>query len=141
MICAPRLLKCGKPFADYEFTTFQQPLLLLRRQRKPLCLSPYFRRLVVLTKGSTLLLLVLELWFLSTTTLLQKPIYFTFDSPLFWRRYCVIVRNESTSERAIFRLLIASAEGRPVVFDAYFCDSKDWNCGYSQASGPMRIWY
>ena len=55
MICAPRLLKCGKPFADYGFTTFQQPLLLLRRQRKPLCLSPYFRRLVVLTKGSTLL--------------------------------------------------------------------------------------
>ena len=54
MICAPRLLKCGKPFADYGFTTFQQPLLLLRRQRKPLCLLPCFRRLVVLTKGSTL---------------------------------------------------------------------------------------
>ena len=33
--------------------------------------------------------LVLELWFLSTTTLLQKPIYFTFDSPSFWRRYCL----------------------------------------------------
>ncbi len=54
MNCAPRPLKCGKPFADYGFTTFQQPLLLLRRQRKPLCLSPYFRRLVVLTKGSTI---------------------------------------------------------------------------------------
>jgi hypothetical protein len=31
MNCAPRLLECGKPFADYGFTTFQQPLLLLRR--------------------------------------------------------------------------------------------------------------
>ncbi len=31
MNCSPRLLKCGKPFADYGFTTFQQPLLLLRR--------------------------------------------------------------------------------------------------------------
>jgi len=31
-------------------------LLLRRRQRKTLCLSPYFRRLVVLTKGSTICL-------------------------------------------------------------------------------------
>ena len=35
-----RLLECGKPFADYGFTTFQQPRLLLRRQQETLCLSP-----------------------------------------------------------------------------------------------------
>jgi hypothetical protein len=31
MNCVPRLLECGKPFAVCGFTTFQQPLLLLRR--------------------------------------------------------------------------------------------------------------
>jgi len=31
MNCAPRLLKCGKPVVCEGFTTFQQPLLLLRR--------------------------------------------------------------------------------------------------------------
>ena len=54
MICAPRLLKCGKPFADYGFTTFQQPLLLLDDSGNPYVYNLIFVDFVVLTKGSTI---------------------------------------------------------------------------------------
>ncbi len=53
----------------------------------------------------------------------------------------VIVQNESASERAIFRLLMATTEERPVVLWAYFCDSVDWNCGYSENKTYIRLWF
>ncbi len=53
----------------------------------------------------------------------------------------VIIENSSSSERAMLRILLANTEDGPVVSWAYFCNSSDWNCGYSEHENYIRLWF
>ena len=53
----------------------------------------------------------------------------------------VIIQNRSSSQRAMLRILLANTEDGPVVSSAYFCNSIDWNCGYSENKNFIRLWF
>lgn len=53
----------------------------------------------------------------------------------------VIIQNRSSSERAMLRILLANTEDGPVVSRAYFCNSTDWNCSYSEHKNYIRLWF
>lgn len=53
----------------------------------------------------------------------------------------VIIENSSSSERAMLRILLANTEDGPVVSWAYFCNSNDWNCDYTEHENYIRLWF
>ncbi|MFZ2361538.1 MAG: hypothetical protein WA040_19510 [Anaerolineae bacterium] len=53
----------------------------------------------------------------------------------------VIIQNTASSRRAMLRILLANTEDGPVVSWAYFCNSSDWNCTYSENKSFINLWF